>query len=107
MLKDAANLVRKCDKCQKFGSIPRTPATELTPIIDPVPFAQWGIDLLGPFTPASGQRKFLIVAIVYLTKWIEAESLASIFAKNVTSFVWKSIIGWFNVLRAIVTDNGT
>lgn len=78
----------------------------LTPIIDPVPFAQWGIDLLGPFTLASGQRKYLIVAVDYFTKWIEAELLAGIFTKSATSFVWKSIISRFGIPRAIVTNNG-
>lgn len=106
MMKDAADFVRKCDKCQKFRNITRAPATELTPIIDPVPFAQWGIDLLGPFTLASGQRKYLIVAVDYFTKWIEAEPLAGISAKSATSFVWKSIISRFGIPRAIVTDNG-
>jgi hypothetical protein len=56
---------------------------ELTPLVFPWPFAWWGIDLLGPFPKAPGQLKYLVVAIDYSTKWIEAEPLAKITAKNV------------------------
>ena len=44
----------------------------------------WGMDILGPFPMASGQRNFLIVAIDYFTKWIEAKELAKITTKQVT-----------------------
>ncbi|KAL0411775.1 UNVERIFIED_CONTAM: hypothetical protein Slati_3767200 [Sesamum latifolium] len=44
----------------------------------PCPFTQWGMDIVGPFPVASGQRKFLLVAIDYFTKWVEAEPLARI-----------------------------
>ena len=39
-----------------------------------------GMDLLGPFPQATKQRKYLIVAVDYFTKWIEAEPLAKIVA---------------------------
>ncbi|KAL0448218.1 UNVERIFIED_CONTAM: hypothetical protein Slati_1949700 [Sesamum latifolium] len=38
----------------------------------------WGMDIVGPFPLAAGQRKFLLVAIDYFTKWVEAEPLARI-----------------------------
>ena len=50
-------------------------------------FAQWGLDLLGPFLPFPGQRKFLLVAIDCFTKWIESEPLANMTWKNVNHFV--------------------
>ncbi|KAJ8467304.1 hypothetical protein OPV22_029856 [Ensete ventricosum] len=65
------------------------------------------MDLLGPFPPASGQRRFLIVGVDYFTKWLEAEPLASITEKQVEGFVWKNIITRFGLPRAIITDNGT
>ncbi|KAL0386639.1 UNVERIFIED_CONTAM: hypothetical protein Slati_4588900 [Sesamum latifolium] len=37
-----------------------------------------GIDIVGPFPLAAGQRKFLLVAVDYFTKWVEAEPLARI-----------------------------
>ncbi|KAK3026967.1 hypothetical protein RJ639_040819 [Escallonia herrerae] len=76
MQRDAIEFTRRCDKCQKFAPISHTPVVPLTSIVSPIPFAIWGMDLLGPFPMASSQRRFVIVAIDYFTKWTEAESLA-------------------------------
>ena len=70
------------------------------------PFEQWGLDLLRPFTPTSGQWCFLIVRVGYFAKWVEAEPLASITEKQIRSFTWKNIITWFGIPKAIITDNG-
>ena len=53
-----------------------------------------------------GQVKFLIVAINYFTKWVEAEALATITEARIRSFVWKNIICKFGILRTITSDNG-
>ncbi|KAL6288531.1 hypothetical protein ACE6H2_006041 [Prunus campanulata] len=87
---DATKLVQKCDHCQRFGSIPKLPAEPLTPIVSPWPFAQWGLDLIGPMPQGKGQVKFAIVAVDYFTKWTEAEALATITAARVEHFVWKN-----------------
>ncbi|XP_075663416.1 uncharacterized protein LOC142633007 [Castanea sativa] len=58
----------------------------------PWPFAQWGLDIMGPFPTAVKQLKFLVVGIDYFTKWVEAETLATIMEKNIRSFVWRNII---------------
>ena len=55
---------------------------------------------------ASGQRKFLLVAIDYFTKWVEAEPLAKITEAKVQDFVWKSIVCRFGLPRTLITDNG-
>ena len=68
--------------------------------------AQWGMDILGPFPMASGQWKFLLVAIDYFTKWVEAESLTKITEAKVQNFVWKSIVCRFGLPRTLITDNG-
>ena len=70
------------------------------------PFAQWGLDILGPFPVRTRQMKFLIVGIDYFTKWVEAETLAGITQHNVKNFVWKSILCRFGVPRVLVSDNG-
>ena len=61
---------------------------------------------MGPFPPATGQRKFLLVAVDNFTKWIEAEPLASITTRQVQSFVWKDIVCRFGIPHTIITDNG-
>ncbi|KAK8540267.1 hypothetical protein V6N12_046555 [Hibiscus sabdariffa] len=68
-------------------------------------FAIWGIDILGPFPLAIGQQKYLIVAVDYFAKWIEAEPLSTITEKQVEDFLWKSIICRFGIPHTIITDN--
>jgi len=64
------------------------------------------VDILGPFPKATGQRKHLFVAMVYFTKWIEAEAIASITTAELRRFIWRSIITAFGVPHAIIFDNG-
>ncbi|KAK3042452.1 hypothetical protein RJ639_000176 [Escallonia herrerae] len=106
MQKDAIEFTRRCDQCQKFAPLSHTPIAPLTSIVSPIPFAVWGMDLLGPFPMESGQRRFVIVAIDYFTKWTEAESLATITSAKCEDFFWKNVICRFGVPRALVVDNG-
>nr|KYP40253.1 Transposon Ty3-I Gag-Pol polyprotein [Cajanus cajan] len=64
------------------------------------------MDILGPFPLAKGQLKFLLVAIDYFTKRIEACPLAKITTKNVQRFTWRNIIYRFGISHTLVTDNG-
>ncbi|KAL0458480.1 UNVERIFIED_CONTAM: hypothetical protein Slati_0475200 [Sesamum latifolium] len=57
---------------------PTSASRTLTTMLSPCPFMQWGMDIVGPFPLAAGQRKFLLVAIDYFTKWVEVEPLARI-----------------------------
>ena len=92
MGRDTATYMRNCDKCQRFAIVSHLPPTELVPMTSPWPFAQWGVDILGPLPQAPLQRKFLIVAIDYFSKWIEIEPIAKITRRNTINFIWKSII---------------
>ena len=95
---DALKKVKMCDKCQRHVPIQSA-------LIQSIPFAQWGLDILGPFPQASGQRKFLLVAIDYFTKWIEAKALATITTRKVEAIIWRDIVCRFGVPRVIVTDH--
>ena len=54
----------------------------------------------------AAQKKFLLVANDYFSKWVEAEAYASIKDKDVKKFVWKNIVCRFGIPRAIIADNG-
>ena len=69
---------KACDKCQRYSNIPRRPSEYLTPMVAHRPFAQWGLDILGPFPMKTRQMKFFVVEIDYFTKWVKAEPLAKI-----------------------------
>ena len=45
---DALELVKKCEKCQRFGNVQRLPVERMMTITSPWSFAQWGIDIVGP-----------------------------------------------------------
>nr|GEZ91790.1 reverse transcriptase domain-containing protein [Tanacetum cinerariifolium] len=78
MHKDAHDMIRKCSNCQIHRPVTRHPQQPLTPITDPWLFYKWGINIAGPFSEGTGKVKFLIVAIDYFTKWIEAKAVATI-----------------------------
>ncbi|GJV30592.1 reverse transcriptase domain-containing protein [Tanacetum coccineum] len=106
MHRDARDMIKKCNDCQVHRPIPRQPQQELTPITSPWPFHKWGIDIVGPFPVAAGGLKFLIVAIDYFTKWIEAKAVATITGNQVKRFVWDNIVCRFGLPGEIVSDNG-
>ncbi|GKF26491.1 reverse transcriptase domain-containing protein [Tanacetum coccineum] len=64
------------------------------------------VDIAGPFPVAAGGLKFLIVAIDYFTKWIEAKAVATITGNQVKRFVWDNIVCRFGLPGEIVSDNG-
>nr|GEU95859.1 reverse transcriptase domain-containing protein [Tanacetum cinerariifolium] len=78
MHKDARDMIRKCIDCQIHRLVARHPQQPLTPITAQWPFYKWGIDIAGPFSEGPGNVKFLIVAMDYLTKWVEAKAVATI-----------------------------
>ncbi|XP_071713739.1 uncharacterized protein [Rutidosis leptorrhynchoides] len=51
------------------------------------PFCKWAIDIVGPFPRSVGNAKFLVVAIDFFTKWVEAKVLARITGENIKKFV--------------------
>ena len=107
MQSDAVRYVKACDKCQRFAPKIHQPARELNPLSSPWPFAQWGIDIVGPLPRAPGNKKFLIVATDYFTKWVEAEPLAHIRDTDAKRFLWKNVITRFGIPWAVISDNGT
>ncbi|GJR04865.1 reverse transcriptase domain-containing protein [Tanacetum coccineum] len=103
---DARKLIRECNDCQVHRPVPRNPQQNLSPMTSPWPFYKWGIDIVGPFPEGPGKVKFIIVAIDYFTKWIEAKPIATITGNQVKKFVWDNIVCRFGLPREIISDNG-
>ena len=97
MQREALEYVKKCDQCQRYSPSIHQPGGTLNPISSPWPFAQWGLDIVGPFPKAVGNKKYLIVGTDYFTKWVEAEPLANIRDVDAKRFVWKNIVTRFGV----------
>ena len=79
--------MKKCYGCQKNVNVQGQPASNLALLSAFWLFTQWRMDIFGPFPTAFGQRKFLLIAINYFTKWIEVEPLAKITETKVQDFV--------------------
>ena len=100
-------MVRRCLGCQKFANKPHAPASELKTIPLAWPFAQWGLDMVGPLRKSSpGGHTHLLVAVDKFTKWIEAVPITSLTASTAVNFM-RSIIFRFGVPNSIIIDNGT
>ncbi|GJY76300.1 reverse transcriptase domain-containing protein [Tanacetum coccineum] len=82
--KDAHDLVTRCDTCQRQGKISQRDEMPQNSIQVCEIFDVWGIDFMGPF-PSSRGNKYILVAVDYLSKWVEAKALptndARVFAK--------------------------
>ena len=106
MQREALEYVRKCDKCQRFVPSIHQPGGILNPLSSPWSFAQWGLDIVGPFLKAVENKKYFLVGTDYFTKWIEAEPLANIRNVNAKKIVWKNIITRFGIPCVLISDKG-
>nr|GFA25635.1 hypothetical protein [Tanacetum cinerariifolium] len=68
-------------------------------------FDVWGIDFMGPFSSSKG-NKYILVAVDYLSKWVEAKAFSMNDARVVVKFL-KSLFSWFGTPKAIINDQGT
>ncbi|PKA48496.1 hypothetical protein AXF42_Ash021612 [Apostasia shenzhenica] len=105
--KDAQVFVEKCPQCQYYADMQRQPAGYLKPINSSWPFAIWGLDFLRPMPMAMKGYKWILVAVDYFTKWIEAKLLTQPTAQNVENFLWANIVCRYGIPMVIITDNGT
>ncbi|KAI4347765.1 hypothetical protein L6164_008548 [Bauhinia variegata] len=69
-------------------------------------FDVWGIDFMGPF-PSSYGFVYILLAVVYVSKWVEAKATRTDDAKVVVDFVRSHIFCRFGVPRAIISGQGT
>ncbi|XP_027158219.1 uncharacterized protein LOC113759836 [Coffea eugenioides] len=103
---DAQILVLSCPACQHHAPEHHQPTNLMIPITLPWPFEQWGTDIIGPFSRAPGNFAYVVVAIDYFTKWVEAEPLRSITGAAIQKFFWKSVVCRFGLPRVVISDNG-
>nr|GFA12271.1 DNA-directed DNA polymerase [Tanacetum cinerariifolium] len=100
--KDAFELVKLCDSCQRQGKISRKDKMPQNSIQVCEIFDDWGIDFIGPF-PSSKGNKYILVAVDYLSKWVKAKVLPTNDARVVVKFL-KSLFSRFGTPKAIISD---
>ncbi|XP_038996103.1 uncharacterized protein LOC120120555 [Hibiscus syriacus] len=105
---DCINYARRCHKCQIYGDKINVPPHPLHVMTSPWPFSVWGMDVIGQIHPkASNGHRFILVAIDYFTKWVEAASYASVTQSTICKFLKKEIICRYGIPERIITDNAT
>ncbi|XP_039012179.1 uncharacterized protein LOC120141335, partial [Hibiscus syriacus] len=103
---DCINYARKCHKCQIYGDRIHTPPHPLHVMTAPWPFSMWGMDVIGQISPkASNGHRFILVAIDYFTKWVEAASYANVTQSTICKFLKKEIICRYGLPERIISDN--
>nr|GFA22937.1 reverse transcriptase domain-containing protein [Tanacetum cinerariifolium] len=105
MYKDAFELVKRCNSCQRQGKISQKDEMPQNFIQICEIFDVWGIKFIRPF-PSSKGNKYILVAVDYLSKWVEAKALPTNDARVVVKFL-KSLFSWFGTPKAIISDRGT
>jgi hypothetical protein len=105
IIDDASKLVTTCQACQKFS--PNSKAlSQPSQLITPSWLLQrWGFDIVGLLAIAQGNYKFVVVAVEYFTKRIEAKPLVNIAVAGLKIFFLQNIIYRFRVPRKITIDN--
>ena len=78
----------------------------LTPILIVEIFDVWGIDFMGPF-PNSFGNLYILVAVDYVSKWVEACACKTNDHRVVVKFLKENIFSRFGTPRSIISDGGT
>ncbi|XP_073120186.1 uncharacterized protein [Henckelia pumila] len=105
MQKVAFALIYTCYNYQRPANLQLSLAEFMKVVMDACPFDQWGMDIVGTLSISTGQRNFLLVAVDYFSKWVEAKPLAKIIERKVLSFLWKNIVCRFGIPRRLISDN--
>ncbi|XP_073137227.1 uncharacterized protein [Henckelia pumila] len=106
LFKDTHSFCKSCENCQKMGSISKRNMMPLNPIMIIEIIDSWGIDFMGPF-PLSFGFTYILVAVDYVSKWIEAIACRTNDHKVVIKFLKENIFSRFGIPRAIISDGGS
>lgn len=105
LFKDTHDFCKACERCQKLGGISRRNMMPLNPILIIEIFDCWGIDFMGPFPPSFGYL-YILVAVDYVSKWIEAVPCKTNDHKTVLRFLKENVLSRFGTPRTIISDGG-
>ena len=89
------------------GDLIHVPPSELHALTSSWPFLVWGIDVIGKISPKSSSgHEYILVAVDYFTKWVEAASYARLTAARVAKFIRLHIIYRYGVLHELIPNRG-
>ncbi|XP_057784799.1 uncharacterized protein LOC131002326 [Salvia miltiorrhiza] len=106
IFKDAHAFISRCDRCQRMGGISKRHEMPLTSVVEVELFDVWGIDFMGPF-PSSYGNQYILLAVEYVSRWVEAIPTAKNDSKVVMKFLQKYILSRYGAPRALVSGGGS
>ena len=102
---DCCQFVQRCPECQIHEDLIHVLPSELHTLTSLWPFSIWGIDIIGKISPKSSSgHEFILVAIDYFTKWVEAASYTRLTSARVASFIRSHIICCYGVPHELILD---
>ena len=104
--KDCFEWVKHCDACQRMGNLIRRNEMPLQGILVVQMFDVWGIDFMGPF-PSSFGNMYILLAMDYVSKWVEATACPRNDATTVVGFIQRNILSIFRAPGTIISDEGS
>ena len=66
-------------------------------------FDVWGIDFMGPFSPSFGNL-YILLAVDYVSKWVEAIACPRNDANTVVRFIQRNIFSRYGAPKTIISD---
>ena len=106
MYEDTREYVRLCQKCQMQGGITACDAMPLTYNLQVELFDIWGIDFMAPF-PKSQDCEYILVAVEYVSKWMEALRCRAADAKHARKMFQDVNFPRFGTPRMVISDGGS
>jgi transposase InsO family protein len=106
MYTDALDYVKRCARCPKHGNINTHDEMPLTNNLQIEHFDVWGIDYMGPFLISQG-CEYILVAIDYVSKWVEALPCKAADAENSKKMFQEVIFPRFGTPRMVISDGGS
>ncbi|RDX73360.1 hypothetical protein CR513_47039, partial [Mucuna pruriens] len=107
IFRDAHQFVSTRASCQKAGmGMNRRHQIPQQPILFCEFFDVWGIDFMGPF-PISNGYSYILLAVDYVSRWVEAIATRTNDAKVVVDFLKSNIFYRFGVPKALISDQGS
>ena len=106
IFKDCFEWVKLCDQCQRMGSISTRHEIPLQGILVVHLFYMWGRDFMGPF-PSSFGNLYILLAVDYVSKWVEVAAYPKNDANTVLGFLKRNILSRFGTPKTIISDGGS
>ncbi|XP_031282800.1 uncharacterized protein LOC116141434 [Pistacia vera] len=106
LFKNTNEFCCSCERCQKLGSLTRHHLMPLNLILVVGIFDCWGIDFMGPFPPSFGYL-YILLAVDYVSKWVEAIPCRTNDNKVVVKFLKDHILSRYGTPHVIISDQGS